>query len=176
MAKALIEGSWTAYGRTYKARVSGARYAEGGGLAIEVEMWDEIAKFWEPWCTATVNFPDCPPPEDCLWIKEHDDKGATRDNLVALGIIESREPVATHHSGFVDFRAYRLTEKGKSLWADDGAWFDSCGILCREIPQACVDSCTVPGRDARKSDDRLPRLTRKEIRERLRYIMGTYYG
>lgn len=29
---------------------------------------------------------------------------------------------------------------------------------------------------ARKEDDRLPKLTRKEIRDNIRYIAGTYFG
>lgn len=145
MARPKIEGEWLAYGHRYRARVRGEKYMDGGGLAIEVETWEEAAHFWEPWCTATVNFPDAPPPEGCVWIKEHDDRGTTRDNLVALGILESKEPVATHHSGFVDFRAFRLAEKGKTLWEDDGAWFDENGMLCREIPQECVDAVAQSG-------------------------------
>lgn len=145
MAKPTIEGKWSAYGREYKARIRGESYAEGGGRAVEVEMWDEIAHFWEPWCTATVNFQDAPPPDGCVWIKEHDDKGVALRNLVDLGILESVTPVATHRSGFVDFRAYRLTEKGNALWEDDGAWFDEYGTLCREIPEACVEDVAQSG-------------------------------
>ena len=145
MARPRIEGRWFAYGHEYWARVRGENYVDGGGLAIKVETWGESVRLWEPWCTATVNFPDAPPPEGCVWIKEHDDRGTTRDNLVALGILESKESVATHHSGFVDFHAFRLSEKGKTLWEDDGAWFDETGMLCREIPPECVDAVARSG-------------------------------
>lgn len=39
-----------------------------------------------------------------------------------------------------------------------------------------MDELCTSYRAARKADGRLPYLTRAEIRERLRYITGTYYG
>lgn len=39
-----------------------------------------------------------------------------------------------------------------------------------------VDELVMSYRKARKNDDRLPKLTRKEIRERIRYITGSYNG
>lgn len=144
--KPVIEGSWTAYGRTYKARVSGERYTEGGGRAIEVEMWDEIAKFWEPWCTATLNLPGNEPPQGCVWVKEYDDNGVTKQNLVKLGIIEDVSFVSTR-SGFVEVKAYPLTDKGLTLWSDETPWFSEHGELIRTLPQACLDDCAIPGVD-----------------------------
>lgn len=143
--KPMVEGSWTAYGRTYKARVSGERYAEGGGRAIEVETWEPDGRFWEPWCTATVNLPDAPPPEGCVWIKEHDDDGVTLLNLCALRILESDKAVASHASGFVVFHAFQLSEKGLTLWPDETPWFSEHGELLRPLPQACLNDCAIPG-------------------------------
>lgn len=143
--KAVIEGSWKAYGTTYRARVHGERYADGGGRAIEVETWEPEGHFWEPWCTATLNFPGNEPPKDCVWIKEYDDNGTTKLNLVKLGLIEDRK-VAQIHSGFVLVFAYPLTEKGLTLWAHEAdGWFSEYGELIRPLPDECVEEVAQSG-------------------------------
>ena len=146
MAKTAVEGAWPTECRTYRARVRGECYGAGGGHAIMVDTWNEECCGWELWGTVTVNFPDSPPPDGCVWISEHKDNGQALRNLAALGVI-GQEPQGTHKSGFVEFRAYRLTDLGMTLWADDGAWFDTCGVLCRRIPDDCVAECAAGGSD-----------------------------
>lgn len=109
-----ITGELRYAGRTYDCRVTGRTYNSGGGRAIEIYVRDPEDDMWEPWSTATVNL-SVPPPDGSVWIKEYDDYGTTRENLVRMRVIDP-VPVGSTPSGFVTISAYRLTPKGLSLW------------------------------------------------------------
>lgn len=95
--------------------------------------------------------------------------------------------VVEHQFSFTG-EAFPVDDKGKADWGHGDQFDDECVyyIPTKRNPnlfeavyagmKELLDELCESYRAARKQDARLPKLTRKEIRERLRYISGTYYG
>lgn len=70
--------------------VNGAKAIVGVDTETEVRLW-----------TATVNLPDCPPNEGCVWIDNNGRNSGLMDELIRLGVIRFNDRFARAKTGYV---------------------------------------------------------------------------
>lgn len=61
------------------------RYVRGGAESIELWITEDL--YPEPLAVATVNLPDSPPAEGCVWIKDWSENDGMLDALTQAGVI-----------------------------------------------------------------------------------------
>lgn len=92
-----------------EVRLDIATYPNGRvGLQLESKCDDIPGMEWEPWATASVNLPDCPCPENEVWIKDYSENEGMAEWLIKIGVLE-KKPTAHTISGYVSISRYRFT-------------------------------------------------------------------
>lgn len=89
-------------------------YREGGNLAIQLFIIDDLQP--EPLAVVTVNFPDTPPAEGCVWVKNYSENSGILEYLVGQGILEptGRE----RQSGFITCPEARVLDQRLYFWSN----------------------------------------------------------